>query len=150
MVIVIEQTAPKAIHSTDFLNLLMSYLPSGGKYSNDARVWTQAVYILSQRHKKEHFELFSDLGFVIARPSGSIYSRKVNGWMKFFSMLIGGIREPSYHKEEGLEYLRFPESFQQEKREQLVRRFSQEIVITTQQFAEEVAKEGLLDPVRKT
>ena len=141
-------TVHKIIGSTDFLRLLMSYLPSDGMYTNSAGVWAQAILTLRDRHEQEHPELFEDFSFDI-KPGCLPYSREVSLWLTSLYTCVGAPGAPSYHREEGREYLKFPESFQEESRERPVQRLSQEVVALMQQFAAEVAKEGLLDPIRK-
>ena len=46
--------ARSVIHASDFLELLISFLPPGEKYSCDIGIWSQAVFILRERHEGEH------------------------------------------------------------------------------------------------
>lgn len=137
--------APQVMASTDFLELLVSYLPSDGKYTNNAGIWTQTVLTLRERHEQEHHELFEDFG-IIVKPPALPYSREVSQWLTMLYFCVGAAGAPSSHKEEGLEYLKFPVGFQQEARKHPLQRVPQEIVALLQEFAKEVAREGLLEP----
>lgn len=138
-------TARMVISAIDFLELLVSYLLSDGKYTDNAGIWTQAVLTLRERHEQEHHELFEDFKIVVNLPALP-YSQEVSQWLTMLSFCVGAPAAPSHHREEGIEYLKFPEIFQQRARKHPLQRLPQEVVTLIQGFAEEVAREGLLDP----
>ena len=135
-----------------FLSLLTAFLPQG-QYSTEVGRWTDVVKALRDRHEKEHPGLF--LGFSIYEyPSKPSYSPEVDRWLTHLyaeedlKPAVGAPDGPISIAAEGRMWFKFPPSFQRmlEKAQDMQRPRLKEVILIIQQFAKEVAQEGLLVP----
>lgn len=144
-------TTEDNVSTSVFLTVLTAYLPKG-RYSTEVETWTNAVKALRDRHEKEHPELFS--GFIIhERPPDPPYSFEVQRWFTHLyadedlKPAVGAPGGPIRIAAESEMWFEFPPDFQKKLKQNMQRpHLEEKVILTIEEFAEEVAREGLLAP----
>ncbi len=129
----------------DFMDSLICFLPSNGKYACIVGAWARTVFTLRERHGEEYPELFKGFHFT-TRPPLSPYSKEVSDWFTTLHHVIGAIGGIPYHRVEGLEYIEFTEKFLADQNEKRSERVPVWCITPMVRFAEEIVTEELLAP----
>ena len=111
--------------------------------------WSEAIRVLRDKYGETNLDFF--WGFsILERPPALPYSPEVSQWFTSLYMAVGAPGGPIRIGAEGKVWLEFPSDFQEEAKERNIRHLipgaEVDAALTIKMFAEEITKEGILDP----